>query len=143
MLADCKFIVGPNDETAETIIGHKVFFVLESPVLEKMLTNDKFVEGGENSQIRIEDIDPHDFKNFRNIIYNSTKISKLSISEIIILYGICKKYMITGIANECIDYLVSVLGDQSLNSLLTLFDFSCGLEDKCLKTEIEKVGDIN
>ncbi|XP_065361485.1 uncharacterized protein LOC135955111 [Calliphora vicina] len=138
LLADCKFVVGPEDATAETIIGHKVMFILESPVLERMLTGN-FVEAEKDKEIRITDVDPNDFKNFRYLVYNndSSNLSKFTFEEIMNLYRVSDKYMSLSICQKCINFLKSSLKGLPLDRLITLFDFACGLEDKHLQAAIE------
>lgn len=140
-LADCTFIVGPDDETSETILGHKLMFIMASPVLEKLL-NGTFMEAKEQSEIRIVDAYPHDFKNFRLMVYNNdiSNLSKLSLCDIIELYRLADKYMVTSICKHIIQYMENTLNAATtMNALITIFDFACSLEDKKLLISVKKV----
>ncbi|XP_023296504.2 uncharacterized protein LOC111679208 isoform X2 [Lucilia cuprina] len=139
LLSDCKFIVGPDDATAETINGHKIMFVLESPVLERMLTGD-FIEAEKDKGIRINDVDPHDFKNFCHMIYdnNSSNLKKFTLEEIMELYRICDKYMVQSICETCISYFKDTIKGLHLDRLIIMFEFATNLEDKSLQTAVEK-----
>lgn len=140
LLVDCKFVVGPDDSTAETIVGHKVMFILESPVFEKMLTGN-FIEAKNSHEIRITDVLPQHFKNFRFMVYNNdlSNLSKFSNEEIMELYRIANTYMVASISRNCLQFLKSTLRDSTVERLITLFEFACEIDDKSLRSNIETV----
>lgn len=139
-MSDCKFVVGPDNETAEIVPGHKLLFTLASPVFEEML-NGSFKEAAKNSEIRITDTDPRDFKNFRYIIYNNdaSLLSTLPVEDIIQVYILSDKYMATSLAKYCLDYLTQTLPKMSADDITLMFQFARGLEDKVLLLTVKHV----
>lgn len=132
--------MGPEDSTAVTICGHKLFFMLESPVFENMMSG-SFLEAKPNQQIRIYDIFPHDFKNFRSLIYTNSyeKYSEFSIQEIFELYRIADKYLVSSVLRDSIDYLSSLIDSVSVQELCTLFEFAFEIENKIFLSSIKQV----
>lgn len=120
-LTDCTFVVGLYKDKTETFPGHKVMFVMESPVLEKYFVG-KFAEGKDTSVYRLEGFYPNDFKNFCTMIYNSDDQSRLdllktmSISDIIELFRICHHFMVSSIINICVQHLESKYEDNFRNT---------------------------
>lgn len=141
-LTDCKFIVGPDKDT-ETFPGHRVMFIMESPVFEKHF-NGNFLEGKNMSEVRIEEFCPKDFKNFYFMIYNTERqdlLKQLNISEITELYRICHKYMVSSILKVCFQYIKAQLETRQypLKNIILLFGMANELNDMELLTLIEKV----
>lgn len=144
-LNDCTFIVGPDNDT-ETFPGHRVMFVMESPVFETQF-NGNFLEGKNMSEVRIEDFYPKDFKNFYFMIYNTDEISRrdqlkrLSTSEIIELYRICHKYMVSSIHKVCFQHIKAYLETRqyALKDIILLFGMANELNDVELLTPITRV----
>ncbi|XP_075152063.1 uncharacterized protein LOC142226079 [Haematobia irritans] len=140
LMADCTFIVGPENETAEVIPGHKVFFILVSEVFEEMFTGN-FKEAGKNSEIRITDVEPRDFKNFRYIIYRNdcTLFDTLLIEDIIQIYMLSDKYLAHSIKKSCVDYLKRLLPKMSVENLILMFQFTRSLEEQILLDQVKNV----
>uniref|UniRef100_A0A1L8ECG3 BTB domain-containing protein n=1 Tax=Haematobia irritans TaxID=7368 RepID=A0A1L8ECG3_HAEIR len=121
-MVDCKFIVGPNPETAETILGHKWMFAIQSPVFERMFCGD-FLEAKNTTEIRLPDDDPKAFRNLRLLLYNikDARVDALNLEDTVSLYKLCDKYNYESIWKLCSDHLKSFIEEISDGQLITLF----------------------
>lgn len=115
---------------------------MESPVFEKMFSGN-YVEAEGKSEIRLTDVLPHDFRNLSYMIYTSStaNLEKLSLEEILALYRLCDKYMISSILISCINHTKNpnYLNQISIDDLITVFEFARDLEDKSLLQVTRKV----
>ncbi|XP_059220640.1 BTB/POZ domain-containing protein 6-A [Stomoxys calcitrans] len=134
LMSDCKFVVGPDNETAETIYGHKVFFVLVSPVFEEMF-NGNFKESAKDAEIRIHDVEPRHFKNFCYMIYHNddTIFRTLLVEDVVEIYMLSHKYLATAITACCIDYLEAQLPTMSVEDVIFMFQFTSRMKERALE----------
>ncbi|XP_037947867.1 uncharacterized protein LOC119677693 isoform X4 [Teleopsis dalmanni] len=116
---DCIFVVGISEKEIQHIPCHKRVLMDVSLVFATMFDG-KYLESESNCEIRLDDVEPIAFEQFKNFIYYGNKPILNSLNDCLQLIYLSQKYEINSLLNEC---LVTIKERMKYITVLNLAEF--------------------
>ncbi|XP_037949060.1 uncharacterized protein LOC119680086 [Teleopsis dalmanni] len=118
---DCIFVVGIAEKEIQRIPCHKRVLMDVSSVFATMFDG-KYLESEPNCEIRLDDVEPIAFKQFKHCIYYGKKPILNSLNDCLQLAYLSLKYMFDSFLNECLAVIKERMQNVTILNLAEFFN---------------------